>query len=105
MSHLRPIHTNRKSEKDQRSSERDQRLNSKLQRKFSRSLSLGVIWLLGSIHQQFIRRELFSPFNCEKWVPNPLLNASLHAKVDQTEILNFVLSTVNPLFSKYFTRY
>ena len=32
--------------------------------------------------------ELFSPQNHEKWVHNPLLNFSVHAKVDQMASVN-----------------
>ena len=43
-------------------------------------------------HLRFIRRELlcklFSPRNRKTWVPNPLLNFSVYAKVDQITSLN-----------------
>ena len=39
-------------------------------------------------HLQFIRRELLSPGNQEKWVYHPLLNFSVHEKFDQIAIVN-----------------
>ena len=48
--------------------------------------------LTASSHLRFIRRELllelFSPYNQEKWVHNPLLNLSVHAEVDQIASVN-----------------
>ena len=38
--------------------------------------------------------ELFSPRNRKKWVHNPLLHFSVHAKVDQIVSVNAPLSTV-----------
>ena len=43
-------------------------------------------------HVRFIRRKLLrklsSPCNCTKWVHNPLLIFSVHAKVDQIASVN-----------------
>ena len=53
-------------------------------------------------HLRFIRRELLhellSPRNHKKWVPNPLLNFSVHAKVGQIASVNApVCSTVQAI--------
>ena len=48
-------------------------------------------------HLRFIRRELlrelFSPRNHKKWVHNPLLNYSVHAKVEKIAGLNIETNT------------
>ena len=38
--------------------------------------------------EETIRREFFSPHNRLKWVHNPLLNFSVHGKVDQIANMN-----------------